>query len=644
MLFQKTKSDKKIRSVILPVEEPLVKVYPHVAGIFSVYGKNQWELPMLLNEMVGILYDAGKERADFNISMEILPYMMNYPGCTLQCIPRKMVEERWKSFTEFLVSVLDDGFYVQCLLEAHKIPAYTESYGGNFFQHDMMIYGYDMGRGVFYGADAFEHGIYGFREVAFGDMERAWNPRPADDWLEGVRLFQPKKHHPQAIWYDLPYIREQCQAFAEGQFVKCAVTGDVRPFRGQENLYYGVEAYRAAGEYLRELRTVNPYQMADVRIFSVFRDHAGVMAYIAQALMRQGRLEDGDDICRKFCRLERIWENIISGILKYNLSENTECPAYLLQETRQAEALVKDAMCGMAQGICMDGTVENQVFCGSFCADSTDLEYTGKWKHLPSAVEDRYTTEEGAAVRWQFSGTKAVIYGSKKRLGQVGIFLDGQLLGESVMAEWELENGYPGYTVEAEPGYHVLEIRNLTSDGCSIHGVYAPGTEKGKSAAKFLGDELLTDIQWQKNCGKEGYEIVGDRRSLPWYVSEPGFVYRGAVYVLLDREGRSGQMPVRAGDKRGRVGAYQLAEKEFSLEMAVTGNHEVSFLCGDYDYLGREFVCLVEDADSGKELSRQAIALKGEAVLVKYQLSGHVKVRFLRVAGPDVVLSGVFFE
>lgn len=76
----------------------------------------------------------------------------------------------------------------------------------------------------------------------------------------------------------------------------------------------------------------------------------------------------------------------------------------------------------------------------------------------------------------------------------------------------------------------------------------------------------------------------------------------------------------------------------------MAGEHETEFYCADYDNLGRSFALILEDGDTGEVFDRQTVEECRGGIYLKYRIKGHVKARFQWLGGPDVTVSGIFWE
>ena len=61
------KSGSKAKT--LNFEKPLVGLYPHISNVMAMYGNNEYIMPSLISEMLGMVYDRELNRLDFSISL-----------------------------------------------------------------------------------------------------------------------------------------------------------------------------------------------------------------------------------------------------------------------------------------------------------------------------------------------------------------------------------------------------------------------------------------------------------------------------------------------------------------------------------------------------------------------------------------------
>ncbi|MDE7309149.1 MAG: hypothetical protein K2N61_10920, partial [Lachnospiraceae bacterium] len=76
----------------------------------------------------------------------------------------------WKSLKSFIISCINDGYYVRLFNNTNKNPLYDIK---NEIQHDLLIYGYNDEAGFFFVADHFQNGRFEAKTCSFEILENA---------------------------------------------------------------------------------------------------------------------------------------------------------------------------------------------------------------------------------------------------------------------------------------------------------------------------------------------------------------------------------------------------------------------------------------------------------------------------------------
>ncbi|MDQ3252778.1 MAG: hypothetical protein M3R15_02545, partial [Acidobacteriota bacterium] len=95
-----------------------------------------------------------------------------------------------------------------------------------------------------------------------------------------------------------------------------------------------------------------------------------------------------------------------------------------------------------------------------------------------------------------------------------------------------------------------------------------------------------------------------------------------------------------------RVAATWYSDSSFTVDINITDGqtHQVALYCLDWDSQGRTQTVEVLDAATGAVLDTRSItAFTGGRYLV-WNVSGQIRLRATRAAGPNAVLSGLFFD
>lgn len=150
-------------SVILPVFDTPITTYPHTADMASILWNDKKIYPWLMNCFIK-LHSWDLENMDYEDF-----WFLDSPIIQCDRINRKIVRETWGNYLLFLCNMLNEGYYMYFCVNTSAISAY----GPSNYPHDLMIYGYDSLKQVFYIADFFQGKRYSRSIAKYSEIERA---------------------------------------------------------------------------------------------------------------------------------------------------------------------------------------------------------------------------------------------------------------------------------------------------------------------------------------------------------------------------------------------------------------------------------------------------------------------------------------
>lgn len=644
---------KQLQAKILPIAEPITNVYPHHANLNAILLGSDYDLPMIFNDYIGIVYDADIERADFVIGYDIEAYIINYPLCINHGISREIVENFSDGIIGFIEKCIDDDYYIHCLVDTYYIGAYKDTYRISHFMHNILLYGYDAKKKMFYGADCFSEGKYSLAEVCYEEFERGFFIEEFD-WLEGIRLIKKREAPYIGIWYQVSHLKEQIKMYTDGVYVPSPIKVE-RPIAPDDLRYtFGVRVYDEVVSYIHLVHETK--RNVDVRILYVLFDHARLMAYMSKQLFVRGQLEHADEIYREFSRLADMLYKLNMSIIKLNLTSTSALEESVCKKLMEAKELDLHTMTMFGRsiqekGICKLG------FTSVWSADSIAIKKIGIWKYRNGKEGILYSRHQGDKLSCLFYGTDCSFEGYRHRKGgKYSISMDGKIMveGDTFAEKEEVTELYKCSGLAL--GYHFAEISNLSDIGNflivsgfasfvnSREDISVLQQDTKVNDVEFIGFDRNTAGRWDIKYGKAGYDVIGYEKRLPNFMTDMGYIVRNAAYVILVRT-NGGHRALRYGEKNeNHIAAYYLQKDEFIMDITMAGEHETEFYCADYDRLGRSFEVIIEDGDAEVILDRQVVEEYQEGVYLKYKIKGHIKAKFRCLTGPDVTVSGVFWE
>jgi hypothetical protein len=205
------------------------------------------------------------------------------------------------------------------------------------------------------------------------------------------------------------------------------------------------------------------------------------------------------------------------------------------------------------------------------------------------------------------------------------------LTGQTLSLTFPLRNATQLYTAGTMDAF-LTKLVLPTSGGGS------GGT--GSTVATFVKADTSTQGSWKSGYGVDGFSIAGDGTSYPAY-AQVSFTQTSAIWNGSTSDVRALQKSA-ASD---RVAATWYSWSTFSVDINLVDGqtHQVALYFLDWDSNARAETIDVLDASTSAVLNTRSLSGFGAGQYLAWNIKGHVVVRVTRTAGPNAVLSGIFF-
>ncbi len=235
---------------------------------------------------------------------------------------------------------------------------------------------------------------------------------------------------------------------------------------------------------------------------------------------------------------------------------------------------------------------------------------------------------------------------SSAGIASVQFVLDGVNLGPPVTSSTASVYSYSWVTGTAANGSHSIKAMATDTLGQSttsaaVTFTVSNSTGIAASSAAFIGIDTSTGGSWKGVYGKAGEIIAGDSNNPAAYsaVNITGanqFVWG----ITLDSHALS-----EAASSTNRIASVFYNAMQFSIDInLVDGNaHQVAFYLLDWDHSGRSEQVRIVDASSQTVLDTRSASGFASGEYLIWNLQGHVTVQIAQTAGPNAVMSGIFF-
>jgi Putative Ig domain len=161
--------------------------------------------------------------------------------------------------------------------------------------------------------------------------------------------------------------------------------------------------------------------------------------------------------------------------------------------------------------------------------------------------------------------------------------------------------------------------------------------------ASFVGSDTATQGNWQSKYGANAYFIANGPQSSGLSF---GSVATQGASLWTWTSGTSDPRALAIPGGSSGIASCWYSSSSFTFDVNLTdGNtHQIALYAVDWDLQGRtEKIQIVDANNPGSVLSTQTVSSFTGGVYLVWNISGHVKINVTSNAGPNAVVSGVFF-
>jgi len=202
----------------------------------------------------------------------------------------------------------------------------------------------------------------------------------------------------------------------------------------------------------------------------------------------------------------------------------------------------------------------------------------------------------------------------------------------------------------------IFRVTNLRGPSAVLSGIFLDGTPG--SSIVYVGQDTKTRGSWVGKYGSSGAYVVGNSTSTPTFVGpvqDIGAETGPDLALSLGDGGVERTLLPTTSNKKGlqkvannadRTVAYFQGTNDFTLDVNFNDSvsHRLTLYMVDYDKKGRQQLLQVIDPATGRVIATKTISNFKNGIYVTYDITGPVQLKLTREAGPNAVLSGVFFD
>ena len=303
----------------LPMTYPPITLYPYIANKLSVLMSYKETLPWYYSNFIQ-MWTRKIEPSTYWFDFLYARMRGFCPSYKISLFSKKIIQYKWNSIVDFIIDVIDLGFYVYMNIDTFYISA-----GGNYnehhYRHDIFVYGYDKDKKMLNVADFYNAGKYAYSFAGFDEFELAYTnyyKTNQYDFYEGifVETFESTNYN-----FDIKKIANTVNDFLLSR--NTTIVSDYEMFDDKENTVYGIQVYDVFSEYLNRLskRTI---EGIDVRPFHMLFDHKVAMLQRLKYLGDSNYLDNTEYISDLYTLLRNECHMIRNMILKSRYTNDTK--------------------------------------------------------------------------------------------------------------------------------------------------------------------------------------------------------------------------------------------------------------------------------------------------------------------------------
>lgn len=278
----------------LPLADPPIKGLHYLANPLAILFINENVLPWFYSDYAQLIWYKEINFLSFH-GKYISEFPTSIPWLEFQCLEKKFAVKAF-DICDLFVDAIDDGWYIISSYDEFFIPN-TFSYQKQHFNHDFMIYGYDMTGQTFISNIYTRKMMLEENIISFSQFRDGFFAAYPDSYeFNRINFYRKKKVYK----YDFNY------TFLLGQLEdylnsRCSDRKYTVP-DGHVDRAFGMEIY----DYIICIFKTKHQSIYDTRILYLLWEHKKCMKMRIEYMIKHNLLADDQAFIEKFAEIERI--------------------------------------------------------------------------------------------------------------------------------------------------------------------------------------------------------------------------------------------------------------------------------------------------------------------------------------------------
>lgn len=304
----------------LPLQKGLITSYNINSSLCAISREESDAEEWLANNFIQIHYEQEYDCFHY-MGTHILQY--SCPFIRHEEVGRELINLKWNNdLASVLIDMIDLEKYVYLFVDFFYLHLTSRIEAPGYF-HEILIYGYDVEKGVFNCANNDNMGVYNFFEVPIKTIVEAYWAMPDSEWHPYLELLSYRKPEGDYLRINVDQILNSSQDYLTSRYP--AVIAFKRTFiSGLDSLRF--EARRSEEE-----------EFLDRRAYHLFYEHKLLMVKRIETMNKFGLLRHHQAHASHYSELVQEYLLLRNLAIKYNVTGNSNVASRVSQKL---EALI----------------------------------------------------------------------------------------------------------------------------------------------------------------------------------------------------------------------------------------------------------------------------------------------------------------
>jgi len=305
---------------LLPIGEPPIRGYQHHANPLSVIASEDLDyLPWLYSNYIQLYYDPTSITGLNFYFNGFVPnfFTVSNPLLDIQIIKKETLHINNINIVSFILNLLDNGKYFETSINEYYISNRT-AYLKRNFDHEMLVYGYDLNKKCFYTLGYDKSGLYSTTEVSFDTFEKAYSSTSAHPYSQMIRVYEKKYFKGEKVKYnfDIKLVLILLEDYLSSNNTSERLRMIAPPL---VNCKFGIDACRTLISFLDNIS--QDHSMYDIRPFHILFEHKKCMLNRIAYMQENNYIKNPGNILGRYKNIEATSLELRNMLLKWSLTK-----------------------------------------------------------------------------------------------------------------------------------------------------------------------------------------------------------------------------------------------------------------------------------------------------------------------------------